>query len=99
MQLGDQLPDGERGDAFERLRGAATVRIPDLSWPLMAVAIDVPGHASSAPRRADMALRSGRFTAGRPGGGIRLAGDFQGPSTKAPYDAGPITSDVELKGV
>ena len=64
---------------FKRLQGTATVSIADLSRPRAGVAIDVPGHAIGAPGWADMSLSAGGFTAGTPGGGDWLTGNFHGP--------------------
>ena len=66
-------------DTFERLQGAVTVTVPDLSQPRIGVAIDVPGHAVGAPDWADMALAGGRFTAGTAGTDY-LAGSLHGPA-------------------
>jgi hypothetical protein len=44
----------------------------------VAVAINVPGHATGVSGRADMSLNAGRFTAGTTGVGDWLAGDFLG---------------------
>ena len=67
-------------DDFTRLRGSATVSIADLSRPRVGVAIAVPGHEIGAPGWANMRLRAGRFTAGTPGGGDWLEGNFHGPN-------------------
>ena len=64
---------------FERLTGAATVTIADLSRPRVGVAIDVPGHDIGAPGWADMPLLNGRFATGTAGTDY-LAGDFHGPA-------------------
>ena len=64
---------------FERLTGAATVTIADLSRPRVGVAIDVPGHRIGAPGWADMPLLNGRFATGTAGTDY-LAGDFHGPA-------------------
>ncbi len=64
---------------FTRLRGTATVSIADLSQPSVTVAIDVPDHEIGAPDWDAMPLSAGRFTAGTPGRGDWLRGNFHGP--------------------
>ncbi len=66
-------------DDFTRLRGTARVSIADLSQPRVTVAIDVPDHEIGAPDWDAMPLSAGRFTAGTPGRGDWLRGNFHGP--------------------
>ena len=63
--------------AIERLMGTATVTIADLSQPRVGVAIDVPGHAISAPGWADMPLTNGGFDSGTAGTDY-MGGNFLG---------------------
>ena len=81
------IAEAAAAGTFERLQGTATVTIADLSRPRVAVAIEVPGHDIGAPGWADMALRAGRFTAGAPGGGNWLVGDFHGPGHEEAWGA------------
>ena len=62
-----------------RLRGTATVRVPDLSRPRVGVEIDVPGHEIGAPGWADMPLADGGFSSGTQGEDF-LRGAFHGPA-------------------
>lgn len=64
---------------YTRLQGTATVNIADLSQPSVGVAINVPRHEIGAPEWDSMRLSAGRFTAGTPGGGDWLEGNFHEP--------------------
>ncbi|MCY4004819.1 MAG: hypothetical protein OXF33_14070 [Rhodospirillales bacterium] len=87
------IAEAARKDAFERLRGTATVTIADLSRPRVGVTIDVPGHAIGAPGWTDMALDEGRFASGSAGTDW-LSGSFHGPGHEEAWGVFDTTGHV-----